>query len=44
MAVTRHLDSGGQLGTSKGRDELDLGGQSFFAPLMATVDETTIPL
>ena len=44
MAVTRHLDSGGQLGTSKGRDELDIGGQSFFAPIWATVDETTIPL
>lgn len=44
LAVTRHLDSGGQLGTSRGRDELDLGGQSFFAPLWASVAEADIPL
>lgn len=44
LAVTRHLDSGGQLGTSRGRDELDLGGESFYAPLWASVDEADIPL
>lgn len=44
LAVTRHLDSGGQLGTSRGRDELDLGGQSFFAPLWASVAESALPL
>jgi len=42
--VTRHLDSGGQLGTSRSRDELDLGGQSFYAPLWANVAESDIPL
>ena len=42
--VTRHLDSGGQLGTSRSRDELDLGGQSFYAPLWANVPQEDIPL
>lgn len=44
LSVTRHLDSGGQLGTSRARDELDLGGESFFAPLFADVDEASLPL
>lgn len=42
--VGRHLDAGGQLGTSKSRDEIDLIGESFYAPLFAQVDESTIPL
>ena len=44
LRVTRHLDSGGQLGTSKARDEMDLGGEAFFAPLFATVPEANLPL
>lgn len=44
LRVTRHLDSGGQLGTSKGRDEVDLGGEAFYAPLFATVAEADLPL
>lgn len=44
MTVKRHKDAGGQLGTSKSRDELDLGGESFFAPLFATLDESALPL
>lgn len=42
--VGRHLDRGGQLGTSRAGDELDLTGESFFAPMFAQVDESTIPL
>jgi len=44
LAVTRHLDSSGQLGTSRARDEMDLGGESFFAPLFAQVDRANLPL
>lgn len=42
--IGRHLDAGGQLGTSTARDEIDLTGESFFAPLFAQVDEASIPL
>lgn len=44
LAIARHLDSSGQLGTSRARDEMDLGGQSFFAPLFADVLEADLPL
>lgn len=44
LQITRHLDSSGQLGSSKSRDELDLGGEGFFAPLFAQVDEANLPL
>jgi hypothetical protein len=44
LRLTRHLDSGGQLGTSKARDEVDLGGESFFAPMFANVPEASLPL
>lgn len=44
LAVARHLDSSGQLGTSRARDEMDLGGESFYAPLFADVAEGDIPL
>lgn len=44
MSVTRHLDASGQLGTSRARDEMDLGGQSFYAPLFANVAESALPL
>lgn len=44
LTVTRHLDSSGQLGSSESRDEVDLGGESFYAPLFATVAEADIPL
>lgn len=44
ITVTRHLDSSGQLGSSPSRDEVDLGGESFYAPLFATVTEASLPL
>ena len=44
LRVSRHLDHSGQLGSSKARDELDLGGEGFFAPLFANIDETSLPL
>lgn len=44
LRVGRHLDSSGQLGTSRSRDELDLIGESFFRPLFATVAEADLPL
>lgn len=44
LKVGRHLDSSGQLGQSKARDELDLSGEAFFAPLFADVDEASIPV
>ena len=44
QTVTRHLDRGGQLGTSQPGDEVDLGGESFFAPMFAQVTEADIPL
>lgn len=44
LQVGRHLDAGGQLGTSRSRDELDLTGESFYPPLFATVPESEIPL
>lgn len=44
LAITRHLDTSGQLGSSNARDELDLGGESFFAPLFANVHEANLPL
>jgi len=42
--ILRHLDGGGQLGTSVARDELDLGGESFYAPLFANVPIANLPL
>lgn len=44
LKVTRHLDRGGQLGTSRAGDELDLGGEGFFDPIFAQVVEADIPL
>lgn len=44
LAISRHLDSSGQLGTSRSRDELDLGGESFLPPVFANVAEADIPL
>ena len=44
LHISRHLDAGGQLGTSKGRDEVDFGGEAFFAPLFANVPVANIPL
>jgi len=44
LRITRHLDSSGQLGTSRARDEVDLGGESFFSPLFADVAESELPL
>jgi hypothetical protein len=44
LRIGRHLDSSGQSGDSKSRDEFDLVGESLFAPLFSTVGETNIPL
>lgn len=44
LKVGRHLDSSGQLGQSTARDELDLTGESFFAPLYGSVTEASIPV
>lgn len=44
LKVGRHSDVGGQVGSSKANDEIDLVGESFFAPLFANVQEANIPL
>lgn len=44
LQIVRHLDASGQFGTDKGRDELDLGGESLTAPLFADVTEPNIPV
>lgn len=44
LRVVRHLDASGNLSGEKGREELDLGGESTFPPLYATVGETNIPV
>ena len=42
--VKRIVDSSGQKGSSKARDEMDLGGEQDYLPLFATVTETAIPV
>ena len=42
--IGRHLDSSGQLGDSKARDEVDFIGESFCPPLFATVEVSAIPV
>ena len=44
LRIVRHLDSSGQLGSSKARDEVDIGGESLYPPLYATVTEANIPV
>lgn len=44
LAIARHLDGGGQLGTSVARDELDFGGESFYPPLFGNVPKSSLPL
>lgn len=44
LAVGRHLDASGQMGTSRARDEMDLIGESFYAPLFADVPKANLPL
>lgn len=44
LRVGRHLDASGLLGTDKARDEIDLTGESLFAPLFANVVEASLPL
>lgn len=44
LRIVRHLDSSGQLGSSKSRDEIDLGGESLSPPLYATVTEANVPV
>ena len=43
LSVGRVLDSSGQRGSSRARDEMDLTGEADFLPLFATVTETDIP-
>lgn len=38
LRISRHLDTSGVLGTDKGRDEIDFGGESLIAPLYSTAD------
>lgn len=44
LRVIRHLDTSGQLGQSRARDEMDLGGKSVRPPLYATVTSALIPV
>lgn len=44
LKVVRAKDASGQLGQSLARDEMDLGGESFFAPLFADVPVAELPL
>lgn len=44
LRVVRHLDASGNLSGEKGREELDLGGESTFAPLYAEVGEANMPV
>lgn len=44
LSITRHLDTSGEFGSSKARDEIDLGGESLMAPLYGTVGESNIPV
>lgn len=44
LGITRHLDSSGQFGADKARDEIDLGGESLIAPLYSTALESAIPV
>lgn len=44
LRVVRHLDTSGQLGQSRARDEMDLGGKSIRAPLFSTVTSANIPV
>lgn len=41
LRIVRHLDASGEFGTSKARDEMDLGGESLFPPMY--VNTTSIP-
>lgn len=44
LKMTRHLDSSGEFGTSKARDEMDIGGESLTPPLFASVGEANMPV
>lgn len=44
LEIGRVLDSSGQRGTSKARDEMDIIGEADFLPMYATVDEANIPV
>lgn len=44
LRMVRHLDTSGQLGQSRARDEMDLGGKSIRPPLYATVGAANIPV
>jgi hypothetical protein len=44
LRITRHLDSSGQFGDSKARDEVDIGGESLTPPLFSEADETALVL
>lgn len=44
LKIVRHLDASGTLAGEKAREELDLGGESAYAPLYATVGEANMPV
>ena len=44
LHISRILDHSGQRGSSKARDEMDLGGAGDFLPLYATVGEANMPV
>lgn len=44
LRIVRHLDSSGQFGSSKARDEVDFGGESVCPPLFGQVGQTAIPV
>lgn len=44
LKIVRHLDASGSIGGDKSRDEIDLGGESTYTPLFATVTEALIPV
>ena len=44
LRVGRVLDAGGQIGSNKARDEMDLTGQSLFAPIHSTMAYANLPL
>ena len=41
MKVTRHLDTSGEFGTDKPRDEVDFGGESLCPPIFHDIDQST---
>lgn len=44
LRIGRHLDSSGQFGSTKARDEIDFTGESICTPLFAEVGQAAIPV